>query len=34
MITDNTPYLFDFNEIIDLNTEVIEIFHKTEKIRP
>ena len=28
-----THYLFDFNEIIDLDTEVLEIFRKTEEIR-
>jgi hypothetical protein len=31
MIISNTPYLFDFNEIIDLDTEVL--FYKTEEIR-
>ena len=33
MIIDNTSYLFDFNEILDLDTEVMEIFRKTEAIR-
>ena len=33
MIINNTPYLFDFNEIIDLDTEVMEIFRKAEEIR-
>ena len=33
MILNNTPYLFDFNETIDLDTEVMEIFRKTEEIR-
>ena len=33
MLIDSTSYLFDFNEIIDLDTEVMEIFRKTEEIR-
>ena len=33
MLIDSTSYLFDFNEIIDLDTEVMEIFRKTEAIR-
>ena len=32
MIINNTPYLFDFNEIIDLDIEVMEIFRKAEEI--
>jgi hypothetical protein len=33
MIIDSTLYLFDFNEIIDLDAEVMKIFRKTEEIR-
>jgi hypothetical protein len=32
MLIDSTSYLFDFNEIIDLDTEVMEIFRRTEEI--
>ena len=32
MITKNTPYLFDFNEITNLDTEIMEIFRKSTEI--
>ncbi len=32
MIIKSTPYLFDFNEITNLDTEIMELFHKSNEI--
>ena len=31
MIINITPYLFDFNKIVSLGTEIIEFFQKDEE---